>query len=153
PRGYKFFTPRNRPTPAPQAKGTALPASAEKARTPTAKCCGIPEDPVPPQMKWTVAPIPVKETAAAATPAPHNGPPIRQVTWASIYGLGYGYPLEGYSNAYAGNGFAPSPRYPLHGFRPTYHWAGNSYCLNCYCDDPTCPDHCPGYRGACYRPG
>jgi hypothetical protein len=126
------------------------PASSDKARTPTAKCCGISEDPVAPAAVKTATPIPVKvETAAAPELSPRE---IRQVMWGSQFGLNYGYVAEGYSPGYPGYAFGPPRDYPLHGYRSPYYWAGHTYRMHCYCDEGYCPDYCPGYRGACYKP-
>lgn len=159
-------------------KPAAQRTAATTQRTATAKCCGIPEDPAPPTTArskprssaaaWSTTKASGVKTASASAQAtfPENEivPPMpilvdgptdfQQVTWGTLYGLGYGYPAEGYSPGYPGNAFGRPTLTPLHGWRTTYDWYGHTYSMHCYCADGHCPEiFCPGYRGACYKPG
>jgi hypothetical protein len=73
-------------------------------------------------------------------------PKVSQVTWGTVYGEGFMYPGPGPVGSYG------TPiRTPLHGWRSTYNWGGQTYSMHCYCAKGY-EGHCSGYRGECYRP-
>jgi hypothetical protein len=141
PGGYLFFARRNRPTPTTWTR-VVEPAAAKSSKR-QAACCKTAEDIQTPQ----------PPAGLSAENAPESqDPAVRQVTWGTEFGLGYGWPEEGYYPGTPSYGFGKSYAYPLHGYRATYDWAGQTYSMHCYCAKGYCPHHCPGYRGECYVP-
>lgn len=144
PGGYQFFARRNRPTPTTWTR-IVEPASVKSSKR-QAACCKIGEDNQTPP-----SPIP-RPSEATPSPTATEQQAVRQVNWGAEFGLGYGWPEEGYYPGTPSYGFGKSYPYPLHGYRETYDWAGNTYSMHCYCSKGYCPYHCPGYRGECYVP-
>lgn len=142
PAGYQFFARRHRTTP---TAWTRIPESptAKSASRPQA-CCRISDDPQAPRSPLADQP----ETASTST----DLNPVQQTNWGAEFGLNYGWTEEGYYPGTSTYPFGKTYPYPLHGYAPTYNWAGHEYCMHCYCSKGYCPHHCPGYRGACYVP-
>lgn len=142
PGGYQFFARRNRPTPTSWTR-VVEPTSAKAARR-QAACCRTAED--------LQTPKPPNALPPESSPLTSDEPEVRQITWGTEFGLGYGWPAEGYYPGTPSYGFGTPHAYPLHGYRTTYDWAGHTYSMHCYCAKGYCPHHCPGYRGECYVP-
>jgi len=136
PRGYIFFAPRNRPSVTAKARASSTKPAQKSShadfKKPAANTAGHPS-------QVTAAPMPI--------PTPAADPKVSQVTWGTIYGEGYMYPGPGPVGSYG----TPT-RTPLHGWRSTYNWGGQTYSMHCYCAKGYCDPHCSGYRGECYRP-
>jgi hypothetical protein len=156
PRGYLFFAHRNRPAATPQERAAAQEATKARQRR-EAACCGLvdsgdkakvsPVQAVAPTQVVTPAQVPGTEAATSAQSE------VRQVDWGGAeFGIGTGYTNEGYYPGQRGYAFGRQQRFPLHGYRPQYDWAGHTYEMHCYCDGGYPPFQCPGYRGACFVP-
>lgn len=148
PGGYLFFARRQRTTPTTWSR-VEEPAGGKSAKR-REPCCKTAEDVQAPRSPLPVTASSVtSETPVATTP---ETPAVQQVTWGTVYGLGYGWPEEGYYPGTPSYGFGTPIPYPLHGYRAKYDWAGHTYAMHCYCAKGYCPFHCPGYRGECYVP-